>query len=120
MARVRNTFTDLEAAREEAYFLKGSDGGATYALVNIGGGEIWVTRKVYAKKMGCEIMWDTAKNAGRVLVDRRFWNDEHKAVVVSLYGKLGPQVIADKTGRTKNSVVKMAQKLGVKYSALAV
>ena len=120
MARVRNTFTDLEAAKEEAYFLKDSDGGATYALVNIGGGEIWVTRKVYAKKMGCEIMWDTAKNAGRVLVHRRFWTEAHRALVTELYGNLGPQALADKTGRTKNSVLKMAQKLGVKYSALAV
>lgn len=114
MARVRNTFTDLEAAREEAYFLKDSDGGATYALVNIGGGEIWVTRKVYAKKMGCEIMWDTP-----ILVDRRFWTEAHKALVTELYGNLGPQALADKTGRAKTSVVKMAHKLGVKYRALA-
>jgi len=119
MAKARNTFTDLEAAKEEAYFLKEADNGATYALVQLDGGEIWVTRKRYAKKMKKDIMWDTAKNYGRVLVDRRFWTEAHRSMVTELYSKLGPQALADKTGRSKSGVVKMAQKLGVKYNGKA-
>ena len=110
-------FNNLEAAREEALFLREvTSQSQCIVTCKVNNEELlWVTKKYYADKNGITYLWDTTNKIERTKNSSFYWSHEEKELVLKEYQKKGAKELSRRLGRSATGVNKMAAKLGVKY-----
>jgi hypothetical protein len=109
----RRIITDFDEAKQEATHLH-LHNNENYALVIVKKG-IWVTKQYYANKVGAIPFWNTKGNTPRARNSARHWTPDEKQMLINEYAKNGARGIVARTGRTTESVYKMALKLNVRF-----